>query len=136
MNQCSAGIYYFFIFSQFLSYKLSICLPFTTDRSGSPTPRNSPRESGRHQQRGDHTRSSAHSTLTRHQISVLRSAQAAAQAQAQQSTITQPPAFEPRMVYPVLRKSGDLGVRLVGGNAVGIFIHSVDPDSAAYHVGK
>ena len=66
----------------------------------------------------------------------MRSAQAAAQAQAQQSTITQPPAFEPRMVYPVLRKSGDLGVRLVGGNAVGIFIHSVDPDSAAYHVGK
>ena len=24
-------------------------------------------------------------------------------------------------------------LRLVGGNAVGIFIHSVDPDSAAYH---
>merc|ERR1712051_937805 len=31
------------------------------------------------------------------------------------------------------KKSGDPGVRLVGGNAVGIFIHSVDPDSAAYH---
>ena len=66
----------------------------------------------------------------------MRSAQAAAQAQQQQSTISQPPAFEPRMVYPLLRKSGDLGVRLVGGNAVGIFIHSVDPDSAANHVGK
>ena len=26
-----------------------------------------------------------------------------------------------------------LNLRLVGGNAVGIFIHSVDPDSAAYH---
>merc|ERR1719412_2017386 len=90
------------------------------DRSGSPTPRNSPRESGR-LQRGD-PRNSTHSTLTRHQISVLRSTQS-------------PPPYEPRLVFPALKKSGDLGVRLVGGNAVGIFIHSVDPDSAAYHVG-
>ena len=43
--------------------------------------------------------------------------------------------YEPRWVFPVLKKSGDLGVRLVGGNAVGIFIHSVDPDSAAFHEG-
>ena len=42
---------------------------------------------------------------------------------------------EPRLVYPVMKKSGDLGVRLVGGNAVGIFIHSVDIDSPAYNVG-
>ena len=34
-----------------------------------------------------------------------------------------------------MKKSGDLGVRLVGGNAVGIFIHSVDIDSPAYNVG-
>merc|ERR1719192_710852 len=42
---------------------------------------------------------------------------------------------EPRLVYPVMKKSSDLGVRLVGGNAVGIFIHSVDLDSPAYLVG-
>ena len=42
---------------------------------------------------------------------------------------------EPRLVYPVMKKSSDLGVRLVGGNAVGIFIHSVDMDSPAYLVG-
>jgi len=42
---------------------------------------------------------------------------------------------DPRLVFPVLKKSGDLGVRLVGGNAVGIFIHSVEKDSPAYHVG-
>lgn len=34
-----------------------------------------------------------------------------------------------------MKKSGDLGVRLVGGNAVGIFIHSVDMDSPAYQSG-
>jgi C-terminal processing protease CtpA/Prc len=42
---------------------------------------------------------------------------------------------EPRLVYPIMKKSGDLGVRLVGGNAVGIFIHSVDVDSPAYNIG-
>ena len=68
------------------------------DRSGSPTPRNSPRESGR-LQRGD-PRNSTHSTLTRHQISVLRSTQS-------------PPPYEPRLVFPALKKSGDLGKYLV-----------------------
>jgi len=34
-----------------------------------------------------------------------------------------------------MKKSGDLGVRLVGGNAVGIFIHSVEVESVAYGVG-
>jgi C-terminal processing protease CtpA/Prc len=42
---------------------------------------------------------------------------------------------EPRILNPVLKKSGELGVRLVGGNAVGIFIHSVEPESAASEVG-
>lgn len=100
-----------------------------TSRSGSPTPRNSPRGSAR--QHGvvaqDHRINSGHSTLTRHQISqVIPSLRA---------TQSPHPPFEPRLVFPMLKKSGDLGVRLVGGNAVGIFIHSVDTDSAAYHVG-
>lgn len=42
------------------------------------------------------------------------------------------PPYEARLVFPIMKKSGDLGVRLVGGNAVGIFIHSVERDSAAY----
>ena len=42
--------------------------------------------------------------------------------------------YEPRIVAPVMKKSGDLGVRLVGGNAVGIFIHSVEINSVAYQV--
>ena len=42
---------------------------------------------------------------------------------------------EPRMLNPVMKKSGELGVRLVGGNAVGIFVHSVEPESPADEVG-
>ena len=71
-------------------------------RSGSPTPRNSPK-------------APPHSALT-------------CQPQERER-------HEPRLVYPIMKKSTDLGVRLVGGNAVGIFIHSVDIDSPAYQVG-
>ena len=45
------------------------------------------------------------------------------------------PAFQSRLLQPVLRRSGELGVRLVGGNAVGIFIHSVESQSPAAEVG-
>ena len=46
-----------------------------------------------------------------------------------------PPSYESRLLHPVLRRSGELGVRLVGGNAVGIFIHSVESQSPAAEVG-
>ena len=110
----------------------------------------SPRGSGRQGEVTDRHRDrplnvslppSAHSTLTRHQISQVLPhlhSHAPGQVQAQPG----PPVHQrsvsydqPRWVFPVLKKSGDLGVRLVGGNAVGIFIHSVDPDSAAFHEG-
>ena len=42
---------------------------------------------------------------------------------------------EPRLLRPVLHRTGVLGVRLVGGNAVGIFIHSIEPGSPASDVG-
>ncbi len=104
-------------------------------RSGSPTPRNSPRGSGRQGvQVQDHVRvslpPSAHSTLTRHQIS-----QVIPSLHARTTQSPPPPTYEPRLVFPMLKKSGDLGVRLVGGNAVGIFIHSVEAESAAHHSG-
>ena len=40
-----------------------------------------------------------------------------------------------RLLRPVLQRTGVLGVRLVGGNAVGIFIHSIEPGSPASDVG-
>ena len=43
--------------------------------------------------------------------------------------------YEARLLKPVLRKSGVLGVKMVGGNAVGIFVHSIESGSAASEVG-
>jgi S1-C subfamily serine protease len=57
------------------------------------------------------------------------------QQQQQMASLYREKYHEPRLVYPIMKKSGDLGVRLVGGNAVGIFIHSVDVDSPAYNIG-
>jgi hypothetical protein len=42
---------------------------------------------------------------------------------------------EPRYLYIETLKTSNLGISLVGGNAAGIFIHSVQPDSLAYHAG-
>ena len=44
-------------------------------------------------------------------------------------------AARPRLLTPVLARSGELGVRLVGGNKVGIFVHSLEADSAAGRAG-
>ncbi|XP_042204892.1 disks large homolog 5-like isoform X3 [Homarus americanus] len=42
---------------------------------------------------------------------------------------------EPRIVYSELNKSHNLGMKMVGGNALGIFVHSVPPDSPAAKAG-
>lgn len=42
---------------------------------------------------------------------------------------------DPRFLMIEMRKSCDLGISLVGGNAVGIFVHSVQVNSPAYHAG-
>ena len=122
--------------------------------SGSPTPRNSPKVSRAALQVEDHQGAAslrsgltlpptAHSTLTRQQVQLIQSRMA------RSPPLMLPPEqkpasfrekksavyHEPRLVYPIMKKSSDLGVRLVGGNAVGIFIHSVDMDSPAFLVG-
>lgn len=128
-------------------------------RSGSPTPRNSPKVSRaplQHEEIPQSTSStlrsplqhplphSAHSTLTRHQVQQMVSQLSRNPPVSTAERDTKSPNYrdkksphyhEPRLVYPIMKKSTDLGVRLVGGNAVGIFIHSVDIDSPAYQVG-
>lgn len=42
---------------------------------------------------------------------------------------------EPRYLCIETLKTSNLGISLVGGNAAGIFIHSVQSDSLAYHAG-
>ena len=120
--------------------------------SGSPTPRNSPKVSRAALQVEDLQGAAslrpalppaAHSTLTRQQVQLIQSRMARSPP-LMLSPEQKPASFrekksavyhEPRLVYPIMKKSSDLGVRLVGGNAVGIFIHSVDIDSPAFIVG-
>jgi hypothetical protein len=45
------------------------------------------------------------------------------------------PVHEERFLFIETRKCSNLGISLVGGNAVGIFVHSVQPDSLAYNSG-
>lgn len=44
-------------------------------------------------------------------------------------------AYEPRCFIMETRKCSNLGISLVGGNAVGIFVHSVTVNSLAYGAG-
>jgi membrane-associated protease RseP (regulator of RpoE activity) len=120
--------------------------------SGSPTPRNSPKvsraalkleeRSSAAVLRNPLAHPSVHNTLTRQQVQRLQAERQRLLLQPDREP--KPGSFrekksqhyhEPRLVYPVMKKSGDLGVRLVGGNAVGIFIHSVDMDSPAHLIG-
>ncbi|XP_028035667.1 disks large homolog 5 [Bombyx mandarina] len=78
--------------------------------SGSPTPRNSP---GPQQSLRMETPST--------EVSTLRQSQANKEL--------------PRFLLIEMRNCSDLGISLVGGNAVGIFVHSVQIDSPAYNAG-
>ncbi|XP_065342347.1 disks large homolog 5 isoform X2 [Cloeon dipterum] len=100
-------------------------------RSGSPTPCNSPKPKHKPspEMRGAPMLlpPSAHGTLTRHQVS-----QAMSTLTRQNIPKSQ---HEPRFVFLETKKSSNLGISLVGGNAVGIFIHSVLPNSPAHQAG-
>ena len=43
--------------------------------------------------------------------------------------------YEPRFLVMETHKSSNLGISLVGGNAVGIYVHSVATNSLGYNVG-
>lgn len=95
-------------------------------RSGSPTPRNSPRTN----------RKSGPPQLSHSQI-----AQAISTVSRQKTTDrpadepTKSPIYDPRYLLIETRKCSNLGISLVGGNAVGIFVHSVQVNSLAYNSG-
>ncbi|XP_013178316.1 PREDICTED: disks large homolog 5-like, partial [Papilio xuthus] len=78
--------------------------------SGSPTPRNSP---GPQQ--------SLRMDVPATDVATLRQSQSSKDA--------------PRFLLIEMRNCSDLGISLVGGNAVGIFVHSVQIDSPAYIAG-
>ncbi|CAD6234214.1 GSCOCG00007659001-RA-CDS [Cotesia congregata] len=83
---------------------------------------------------------SAGNTLTRSQIN-----QAVTTLQRQNATVRSPtqeeqnqkspPTIEPRYLFIETRKCSNLGISLVGGNGVGIFVHSVQPGCLAEDAG-
>ncbi|XP_057327703.1 disks large homolog 5 isoform X5 [Microplitis mediator] len=83
---------------------------------------------------------SAGNTLTRAQIN-----QAVTTLQRQNATVRSPtqeeqnrkspPTIEPRYLFIETRKCSNLGISLVGGNGVGIFVHSVQPGCLAEDAG-
>ncbi|KAK0179355.1 hypothetical protein PV327_005113 [Microctonus hyperodae] len=82
----------------------------------------------------------AGNTLTRAQIN-----QAVTTLQRQNATVRSPtqedqsrkspPTIEPRYLFIETRKCSNLGISLVGGNGVGIFVHTVQPECLAEEAG-
>ncbi|XP_034934539.1 disks large homolog 5 isoform X6 [Chelonus insularis] len=83
---------------------------------------------------------SAGSTLTRAQINQAvttlqrQNATVRSPTQEEQSRKT-PPTLDPRYLFIETRKCSNLGISLVGGNGVGIFVHSVQPGCLAEEAG-
>lgn len=87
--------------------------------------------------RGSESRSSVvrppsiHGTLTRHHaLATLKRPTSIGSSNANDESL----AREPSLVYLEMKKAHSLGISLVGGNAVGIFVHAVQADSPAYKV--
>ncbi|XP_022916732.2 disks large homolog 5 isoform X1 [Onthophagus taurus] len=99
------------------------------DGDGEPTPCNSPKEI-----RKSHPASlSLPLSNLSGQTTLSRSSQPSSSLQRQSSSNRGED--EPRYLYIETVKTSNLGISLVGGNSVGIFIHSVQPDSLAYDAG-
>ncbi|CAI6372280.1 unnamed protein product [Macrosiphum euphorbiae] len=89
----------------------------TSTRSESPTPCNSPTVNRK-------------SSVITHDISTLNLPKSD-----RNTDSTSLRAYEPRYFIMETKKCSNLGISLVGGNAVGIFVHSVKFNSLAYNAG-
>lgn len=103
---------------------------------GEPTPCNSPRGSRKSQPQSlslpmGELDPAGQNTLTRSQISQVTSTLQRQNSSARDTDKAVGMAHEPRYLVIETMKCSNLGISLVGGNAVGIFVHSVQPDSLA-----
>lgn len=104
------------------------------DGDGEPTPCNSPRGVRKTQPLSlpRPELDTGQNTLTRSQIAQVTSTLH------RQNSVKEPPKnalHEPRYLLIETQKRSNLGISLVGGNAVGIFVHSVQPESLADNAG-
>ena len=88
--------------------------------------------------RGGESRSSVvrppsiHGTLTRHHaLATLKRPTSISSSNTNDEILARE---QPSLVYLEMKKAHSLGISLVGGNAVGIFVHAVQTDSPAYKV--
>ena len=102
------------------SKELNCTKSSTSNCSETLTPRNSPTVN----------RKSTGASIIYHDMSTLN-----LQKSDQNTDSTSLRAYEPRYFIMETRKCSNLGISLVGGNAVGIFVHSVNLNSLAYNAG-
>ncbi|XP_065163474.1 disks large homolog 5 isoform X1 [Atheta coriaria] len=98
--------------------------------SAEPTPCNSPKEN-----RKSLSLSSSNTNQRSLQQTNRDSQQRQSTSRSSKAKSTVSTEDEPRCLYIETHKTSNLGISLVGGNAVGIFIHSVQRDSLAEHAG-
>lgn len=100
--------------------------------SSSPTPQNSPRTIGR-------AMMSSVNTTTVNPVSTIapKTLSSNEDHPSQMSSSSQSSHYkeQPRLIFIETRKSSNLGISLVGGNANGIFVHGVQKDSIADNAG-
>ncbi|XP_055640988.1 disks large homolog 5 [Toxorhynchites rutilus septentrionalis] len=102
------------------------------ERSSSPTPQNSPRAIGRSIiSPVNSTTVNANSTIAQKTMSNKDSHQQTGTNSSQNCQYKE----QPRLIFIETRKSSNLGISLVGGNACGIFVHGVQKDSIADNAG-
>ncbi|KAL0275028.1 UNVERIFIED_CONTAM: hypothetical protein PYX00_003016 [Menopon gallinae] len=104
-------------------------------RSGSTTPCNSPKTNRKSSGETNLRGTFAQSTLTRNQVAPTISTLTRQNAAIRGSNDKNKSIHDPRYVCIETKKCSNLGISLVGGNAVGIFVHSVQVDSSAYNAG-
>lgn len=100
--------------------------------SSSPTPQNSPRTIGRAIMSSVNTTTvNSVSTIAPKTISTNDNHPSQLSSSSQSSHYKE----QPRLIFIETRKSSNLGISLVGGNANGIFVHGVQKDSIADNAG-
>ncbi|XP_055614561.1 disks large homolog 5, partial [Uranotaenia lowii] len=101
------------------------------DRSSSPTPQNSPRTNSHRS-----TSLMSPTTTTMNSLTTI-AGKTLANNENNQALMTNSSHYKekPRLIFIETRKSSNLGISLVGGNANGIFVHGVQKDSIADNAG-
>lgn len=112
----------------------------SVSHSGSPTPRNSPRPTRTHLLNSSTNKSALTQTLPKNLTipSKFQGKENLDKKNDNTGTFNRNSSIleeDPRVLFIETNKSANLGIRLVGGNAFGIFVDSIKEDNLAYNAG-